>query len=128
MIKIKEDTNNNSKNSSKNINVNSFDSDSGKKINLKDDVIQMGMGGIPSFGMGMGMPSFGMGTGGMLIEDDEWLKGFKMGVEEINNPGDASDQDLNSPGPKINLIFTTTLGTKRNVILNYGKTINDALR
>ena len=38
-IKIKDDIYNNSKNSSKNTNASSFDSDSGKKINVMADGI-----------------------------------------------------------------------------------------
>ena len=71
----------------------------------------------PQFGMGMGM---GMGMGfGMpnmmqmpvmnnqlmnMDADEEWMKGFKMGVEEVNSSG-AQDEDANKPGPKLNVIF-----------------------
>ena len=81
--------------------------------------------GIPMNMMGTGM--IGMNVGGNADTDDDWMSGFRMGVEEVNNPGN-DDSDLNSPGPKMNLIFTTTQGTKRNLVVNYGTTIAQALR
>lgn len=96
----------------------------------------------PSFGMGFGggMPGIGVGVPGMGIgtmpmgnmmgmnmnENEEWLKGFKMGVEEINNT-QAQDNDANTPGPKINVIFKTTQGTTHTLVYNYGTTIDQAL-
>ena len=100
----------------------------------------MGGMGMPMGGMGMGgmgMPMGGMAMGGMgmpmggmpmMSDDEEWMKGFKMGVEEVNNPGGNVDPDVNTPGPKLNALFTTTVGTKKNVILNYGTTIDQALK
>ena len=89
----------------------------------------MGMGmpmmGMPMNMMGMGMPNMNMAGGG---NDEDWLEGFKMGVEEINNPTTNSDPDLNAPGPKINVLFTTTIGTKRNIVLCHGTTIDQALK
>ena len=87
--------------------------------------------------MGMQMPMMGMGgmaamqgmqgmNNQMMEDDEEWMKGFKMGVEEINNPG--NDPDANSAGPKMNVLFTTTVGTSRNIVLSYGTTIDQALR
>ena len=105
-------------------------------------MMQMGMNNM---GMGMGMPMNMMGggmmpnmnmMGGMGMQnmnmagnnDEDWLEGFKMGVEEINNPLTNSDPDANSPGPKINVLFTTTIGTKRNIVLSHGTTIGQALK
>ena len=97
--------------------------------------------GMPMGGMGMGMPMGGMGMpmnnmnmmgnmgqmGG--VEDEEWLKGFKMGMDEVNNPGgDGEDPDLNKPGPKLNVLFTTTIGTSRNIVLSHSTTIDQALK
>ena len=85
----------------------------------------MGMGiGMPNMMGGMGMQGMNMGGG----NDDDWLEGFKMGVEEINNPSTNSDPDVNKPGPKINVLFTTTIGTKRNIVLSHGTTIDEALK
>ena len=89
----------------------------------------MGMGGMPMQGMPMGMMG---GMGGMQMnnqmnDDDDWMQGFKMGVEEVNNVG-GPDPDLNKPGPKINVLFTTTIGTSRNIVLSYGTTIDQALK
>ena len=91
----------------------------------------MGMGGMPMQGMQMPMGMMG-GMGGMQMnnqmnDDDDWMQGFKMGVEEVNNVG-GSDPDLNKPGPKINVLFTTTIGTSRNIVLSYGTTIDQALK
>ena len=97
----------------------------------------MGMG-MPN--MGMGMPNMGMGMpmnmmGVMPMQnmnmgdnDEEWMEGFKMGVEEINNIGSNFDSDANTPGPKMNVIFHTTQGTKRTLILNLNSTIDQALK
>ena len=91
----------------------------------------MGMGGMPMQGMQMPMGMMG-GMGGMQMnnqmnDDDDWMQGFKMGVEEVNNVG-GPDPDLNKPGPKINVLFTTTIGTSRNIVLSYGTTIDQALK
>ena len=80
----------------------------------------MGMGGMP---MNMNMMG-GMGANNQMMNDDEdWLQGFKMGVDEINMVGDQ-----NNSGPKFNVLFTTTIGTKRMMVLNYGTTVDQALR
>ena len=89
-----------------------------------------GMGGMPMNPMQMNM------MGGMPMnmnmnnqnDDDDWMQGFKMGVEEVNNPGGSGDPDLNKPGPKINVLFTTTIGTSRIIILTHGTTIDQALK
>ena len=92
----------------------------------------MNMGGMPNNMMGIGMQNMGV-FGGMpnmnmgMIEEEEWRKGYKMGVEEDNNPGSNFD-DSNSPGPKINIMFTTTIGAKRNLKFKYGTTISQALK
>ena len=93
-----------------------------------------GMGGMPmnQFGMGMGMPNMGVAGGmpnmqGMMNDEDEWMKGFQMGVQEVNNPGGNFD-DSNAPGPKLNIIFTTTIGTQRILKFKYGTTISQAIK
>ena len=96
----------------------------------------MGMGMPMNMMGGMGMQNMNM-MGGMGMQnmmnmgggnDEDWLEGFKMGVEEINNPSTNSDLDANSPGPKINVLFTTTIGTKRNIVLTHGTSIDEALK
>ena len=92
----------------------------------------MNMGMMPMMGMGMGMNPMNMGVSGgmpnmMGMDDEDWMQGFKMGVQEINNPG-GDDDDRNSPGPKINIHFTTTVGTARNIVFNHGTTIDDVLK
>ena len=54
-------------------------------------------------------------------EDQEWLEGFKMGVKEVK------EKDK-SEGPKKNILFTTTAGGHRNLIFNYGTTIDSILK
>ena len=90
---------------------------------------QFGMPMNMGFGMqGMGMPGMQMGNQFMMNsnENEEWLKGFQMGVDEVNNTG-SQDNDANSPGPKINVIFKTTQGTTHTLVYNYGTTIDQAL-
>ena len=88
------------------------------------------------FGMGMGfgmpqMPQMPMQNqfmmGGMgANENEEWMKGFQMGVEEVNN-AKSQDNEANNPGPKLNVIFKTTQGTTHTLVYNYGITIDQAL-
>ena len=95
---------------------------------------QFGMGGMPMNmmgGMGMGGMPMNMMTGmgvnnQMMNDDDDWMQGFKMGVDEVNNV--SNDPDLNKPGAKISVLFTTTIGTKRTIVLAYGTTVDQALR
>ena len=82
-------------------------------------------GGIPNFNnMNMNMNMNMMGTNN---DDDEWLKGFQMGVDEVNNVGNSFD-DINTPGPKINLIFSTTVGATRNMKFNHGRSISYVIK
>ena len=55
----------------------------------------------------------------MNFVDIEWIKEFIRGYE---------DEEEFKPGPKINILFTTKIGTKRNIVLSHGKTIDQALR
>ena len=105
----------------------------------------MSMGNMGNMGMGMPMNMMGgMGMpmnmmGGMPMQnmnnmnmvennEDDWMEGFKMGVEEVNNPTGNADPDLKTPGPKINVIFHTTQGTKRTIVLSVNLTIDQALK
>ena len=101
-----------------------------------------GMGGMPGVGCmmpGMGgmtgvMPGMGQMQPGMVsgfvggnqaqAENEEWLKGFNMGVQEVSSSGDP---DVDKPGPKINIIFNTTQGTATNLVIPYGTTVEGAL-
>ena len=51
--------------------------------------------------------------------NEEWLKGYKMGVEEIN-------EEFND-GPKINVCFKTTQGIMHRIVVNIGTTIDQLL-
>ena len=57
--------------------------------------------------------------------DEEWLKGFQMGVEEVNNL--QQQQQATSGGLKVNAVFKTTQGLTTNMIFDYGITIDQAL-
>ena len=93
------------------------------------NMMQMGGMGNP---MNMNMMQMG-GMGNtmnmnMMEGDDDWMKGFQMGVDEVNNTEANDDPDLSGTEPKINILFTTTIGTKRNVVLNQSATVDRALR
>ena len=83
---------------------------------------------VPNMPMPMG-PQGGnmfMGINNMMansqVEDQEWLKGFTLGVQEV-----AGSQEEDDGSPKMNCIFTTTKGKKTNVILSLNLTIDQAL-
>jgi len=87
------------------------------------------MGGGMNMPMGFNMPNMmGMNMGMMNSVEEEWMKGFQMGLNSENNSGSNNDPEENAPGPKINVLFTTTIGTKRNIVLSHGTTIDQALR
>ena len=54
------------------------------------------------------------------LEDEEWLKGFKLSVEEINNIGEEAPN-------RMNVIFKITQGTTHSMLFNYGTTITKML-
>ena len=88
-----------------------------------------GMGGMmggmgPMAGMGMNMMNMNMMNMNMN-NDEEWMKGFKMGVEEVS--GGQSD-DLDDGKPKINVIFKTTQGVTHTLVYSYGTTIDAVLK
>ena len=87
----------------------------------------MNMGMMPMMPMGMNTMNMGVSGGMQNMDDDDWLQGFKMGVQEVNNPG-GDDDDKNTPGPKITIVFTTTVGTSRNITCNHGTSIDQALK
>ena len=57
-------------------------------------------------------------------EDEEWLKGFKMSIEEINN---NNDKEASNHGSKLSVFFKTTHGINHTMIYNYGTTIDKML-
>ena len=89
------------------------------------------MGGMGGMGMPMNNMMGGMGGMGMnmnYMEDEDWMKGFKMGVEEVTNIGENNDSESQLPGPKLNVIFKTTKGTQTTLVLTHGTTIDTALK
>ena len=73
-------------------------------------------------------------------DDDDWMKGFQMGVEEANNINDNiinDDEDWMQRfkmgvkvdnNPKMNFIFTTTSGNKKLLSIPFGTTVGDVLK
>ena len=91
------------------------------------------MGGMGGMGMPMNNMNMMGGMGGMgmpmnYMDDEDWMKGFKMGVEEVNNIGEDNDNESKLPGPKLNVIFKTTKGTQTTLVLSHGTTIDTALK
>ena len=96
------------------------------------------MGGMPGVmpGMGQMMPgmmpgmvggnqmNMNMGNMNNAEEEEEWMKGFKMAVQEVNS---NADSDENKPGPRVNVIFNTTQGTTHNIAAPYGTTVHQTL-
>jgi hypothetical protein len=89
-------------------------------------MMMMGPMGMPNMPMGMqggngfmNMNNFGMNQG----EDEEWLKGFALGVQEVK----GTQEEVDDGRPKLNAIFTTTKGKKTNMILSHGTTIDQAI-
>ena len=71
-----------------------------------------------AFGMGMGM-----GIGGMPMlfsneDDEEWLNGFQLGVEEVYKPIKKN----------YSIVFRTSKGARINISLNEDTTIDEMLR
>ena len=86
----------------------------------------------PTFmGPGMGMPMIGIMGGGNtgmpmnIIDNEDWKAGFELAMNE-SQPSSVSED--NTPGPKMNVVFTTTTGTKRNLVLAESCSIDQALR
>ena len=59
------------------------------------------------------------------VEDEEWIKGFTLGVQEVASSNQEEEEDDGSP--KINCIFTTTKGKKTNVVVPVNMSIDKAL-
>ena len=70
-----------------------------------------------------GMPQ-DMNMNMAMMDNEEWLKGFQMGVEEVNA---LNQQESQNDGPKINVIFKTTQGTTTAMVYDYGTSIDKSL-
>ena len=84
-----------------------------------------GMMGMNPGMMGMGMMGVGGGAPANQQEEELWMQGFKMAVQEVNS---QPEQDANPGAPKINVIFNTTQGTTHNMVMSHGTTIDEALK
>ena len=70
------------------------------------------------------MPNMMMNNNNFILnnnEDEEWLKGFQMGVQEVK-------EEIERERQKLNVVFSTTRGLKTYLVLNYGTTIDEMLR
>ena len=84
-----------------------------------------GMGGqMPMGAMMGGMGGMGMNMNMMMGNDEEWMKGFQMGVEEVKG---TQPEDLGD-GPKMNVMFKTTQGVTQSLVYNYGTTVDQVLK
>ena len=94
--------------------------------------MQMPMNNMNNMNNMMGMNLMNMGNMNMnnmmmmMGGNEDWEKGFKMGVEEVkgSNVVDVSK----SNGPKLNVIFNTTQGVTHSLVFDYGTTIDEALK
>ena len=57
--------------------------------------------------------------------EEEWMKGFKMGVESIYN--NDNNEEI-SKGPKLNITFKTTWNTSTFLTIDYGTPIDEVLK
>ena len=83
-----------------------------------------GMGVPMNMNMNMNMQGMPQGMNMAMMDNEEWLKGFQMGVEEVNA---LDQQESQNDGPKINVIFKTTQGTTTAMVYDLGTTIDKAL-
>ena len=88
----------------------------GMNFGMPNMQMQMGMQGGNAF---MGMNNF---AGNNQTEDEEWMKGFTLGVQEVNSTSEEDDGR-----PKMNIVFTTTKGKKTNMIYSTDTTVDQAL-
>ena len=83
-----------------------------------------GMGVPMNMNMNMNMQGMSQGMNMAMMDNEEWLKGFQMGVEEVNA---LDQQESQNDGPKINVIFKTTQGTTTAMVYDYGTSIDKSL-
>ena len=83
-----------------------------------------GMGVPMNMNMNMNMQGMSQGMNMAMMDNEEWLKGFQMGVDEVNA---LDQQESQNDGPKINVIFKTTQGTTTAMVYDYGTTIDKSL-
>ena len=57
--------------------------------------------------------------------NEEWMKGYKIGMDEVNN--NTVDNNPTS-GDKKTIIFKTTQGVITNVTIDHGKTVSELLQ
>ena len=91
------------------------------KINNQIPMNPMMYNNNPNY-MGNMLLLMGMfGNNNSSIEDEEWMKGFKLGIEEVSN--NLSDDS----GPKITVEFSSTSGFRSKMEVIYGLTVDNLL-
>ena len=80
---------------------------------------------IPDNNIMMPNQMLGLNLMGINNNDNDWFKGFKMGVEEEKYIEEIEKFD-NSP--KINIIFKTNQGVTHTLVFKYGTTIDEVLK
>ena len=77
---------------------------------------------IPNNNMMMPNQMIGLNLMDMNNNDDEWMRGFNMGVDEVNEEEEVDNTK------KMNIIFKTTQGVVNNLCCKYGTTIDELLK
>ncbi len=80
---------------------------------------------IPNNNIMMPNQMLGLNLMGINNNNEDWLKGFKMAVEEEKYIEEIEKFD-NSP--KINIIFKTDQGVTHTLVFKYGTTIDEVLK
>ena len=81
--------------------------------------------GMPNMIGGMGMPNMMGGMNNNIFNNEDWKKGFQLAMDEVNPTTVTEEDDI--PGPKMNVVFTTTIGTKKNIVLSENTPVKKAL-
>ena len=90
------------------------------------NMMGMNMGMPNMMGMNMGMPNMTGGMNNNIFNNEDWKKGFQLAMDEVSPTTVVEEDDI--PGPKMNVVFTTTIGTKRNLVLSENTPVNKALQ
>ena len=78
---------------------------------------------IPNNNIMMPNQILGSNLIGMNNNDEEWMKGFKMGID-VNEEEEEEVDYTNT----MNIIFTTTKGVTNTLVSKYGTTIDEILK
>ena len=82
---------------------------------------------INNFNPNMIIPNMPNMLNNINNEEEEWIKGFKMAVDEINN-NYVPDEIEENHGPKITIIFVTTQGVSHSLFATHGTTVDELIK